>query len=217
MARRRKGWKRIDQMDHELSGITVYFYLKTEGEMLFDCEVEEDRKRFSNKDLNELKGEVYKYLDERVELTWREVIEIEMDGGGRVSWRGSDEAFGFKIDHLWISDQVVGEDYLSTEPRMHEDYQGPEWMLRDSGRWVSAWSVMKDGEFNPPCRKKGMIWLPYDEEVWAGLEAMREEIKNLRGRFMEFVLTAEGAGRLRIIGSMIPRLLEDKQEGQDEI
>jgi len=105
----RRGVRKIDTLKHEVSQMEVPIYLNTNNST-FEAEITQDGERFLSSDLNDLKKMINSYLDNRVDLGWQWVIEIEFMDGRRRS-----EAFGFSMEKYLLSSHRINGSYLKTE------------------------------------------------------------------------------------------------------
>ena len=225
MSRRiQRGVRKIETFKHEVSQIEVPIYLNTNNST-FEAELEQDGERFVNKDLNDLKKELKAYLDGRVDLGWRWVIELEFTSSGRYSSQTKSHVFGFRKSKYLLSSHRVNGKYLKTERRKfdknHYDYGNEEsYYLNDSKVW--RWNQREDeGDVVFPCQNDGdfggrMAWIEYSDEVWAALGQMQERISQVSEQFMELIGTEEGVDRIHQMGREILLMLPAPVEEQDD-
>lgn len=227
MARRQqRGVRKIEIFKHEVSQMEVPIYLNTNNST-FETEVEQDGWRCIDKDLNVLKSKVAEYLDNRVDLGWRWIIEIEYSSRSNLSRRSREHVFGFKKSKYLLSNYRVNGKYLKTEPRQflesHPDYNNLEkYYLQDATTW--RWGSRDDeGDIEFPYSHEGhfgnpMVCLEYSEEVWAALDKMQETISRVNAQFQELIGTNEGYNRMEQIGRDILKMLPapSEQERSDE-
>lgn len=221
MTRRRKGVRKIETYEHVVSQMSVAIYLNTNNST-FEAEIEQDGERFVNKDLNDLKAELKKYLDNRVDLGWRWIVELEFTSTDRYSSQTKSHVFGFRKSKYLLSSHRVNGKYLKTEQRQfeesHPNYGHEErYYLADSTAW--RWNQREDkGDMVLPCQNEGdfgrrMAWIKYSEEVWAALGMMQERISQVSEQFMELIGTGEGVDSIYQIGreilKMLPAPVED--------
>lgn len=225
MSRRiQRGVRKIETFKHVVSQMEVSIYLNTHNST-FETEVEQDGWTCSDKDLNVLKTKIAEYLDGRVDLGWRWIIEIEHSSRER-HFRGETEEyiFGFKKSKYLLSSYRVNGKYLRVEPRefleSHPDHDNLEkYYLQDSKVW--RWGSKEDeGEIVFPHANKGTygsprVWLEYSEEVWAALDKMQETISQVNNQFQALIGTDEGYSRMEQIGREILRMLPAPTEEQE--
>ena len=212
MTRRQKGVRKLETFTHRVSKMEIPIYLNTNNST-FEAKVEQDGWTVTDKDLNDLKKKLSDYLDNRVDLGWREIIEIEFTE--RSNYHGAvSHVFGFKKKRYLISSYRVNGVYLQTEARKKSPFDdGPsepeKYYLPDSRRWGHG---SRDEEIIFPYRKEGsfgspMVFIEYSDEVWAALDKMQETISQVAEQFRELVGTDEGYDQMEQIGREILKML----------
>lgn len=77
------------------------------------------------------------------------------------------------------------------------------------------WSVPKEAAGQLPLRKESWehleAWLPYDDKVWRGLEALKDTIVGVRQKLADIVSTDEGIKFLTTAGAL-PQLMSGNEE-----
>jgi hypothetical protein len=215
MARRRRGVRKLETYKHTISGIDVDIYLNTNNST-FEARVEQDGEVFIDKDLNVVKAGLKEYLDNRVDLGWRWIIELELTTGTQWTGQPKSTAFGFSKRKYVLSSKRVNGKYLMAEKRdftkAHIHYGQEElYYLKDSKTW--RWGEKGDeGDLVLPFRAKSRygnprIWLEYTDEVWAALNTMQDTIVGVANQFEELIGTEAGYENLQQIGAQILRLL----------
>ena len=116
MARRQRGVRKLETFEHKVSQMSIPIYLNT-NTSTFEAEVEQDGWHCSKKDLNELKQELGDYLDNRTDLGWRWIIEIDHASLSRFHGEAKKHIFGFSMKKYMLSKQRVNGKYLQTEQR----------------------------------------------------------------------------------------------------
>jgi hypothetical protein len=213
---RRKGYRKIDSVHHKLSGKTIDLYYCPEisqGRYSTRTEVgprfmgEWDGNEHIEVDISVLKADALKYLEETSGLEWWDVIQIELAS----QFANESVYFGFDLRRYYISKSRVGTHFLHADRREitpdGTNWDTEEYRRRDATPWYD-WP--KERTFKPPCRadrRGGALYLPFTAEAWAALTGMQEEIERARARFEKFIVSAEGAAKLEVMGREILRML----------
>ena len=170
----RRGWRKIEEYRHKMSGVKVGIYLCS-ATSVFDAEV--DGQNFSSREAADLRKQLDTYLNERTGVEWQEIIEVDLSPSYR--WSRSNEKLELGFERCLVSGLMFNEKYLKTTAR-RGDYDTPETRLRDAKPLL--WDRKKLGEFKPPCSNddRSMIYIPYSEEAVAILTALKERIVKAR-------------------------------------
>ena len=200
MAKRRvrRGWKKIDELRHEMSGIKVGLYFNSSTSE-FDAEV--DNQVFRANTIVELRRILDVYLDKRAGVEWMDIIEVELPS---TRWSSATPRIQIDIGHFLVSGLVFGDKHLKTNLRS-EEYDSPEARLR-TARPLS-WNVKELGELKPPCadEDRDLIYLPYSDATWKALEELQERIRKTQVNLVEMLLEPDNSMLLKALGRFLFR------------
>lgn len=166
--------KKVDQVVHDKSGVTVNICLAPSAGLSFMAELP-DGKVLRNSNGNELKQEVIHWLDENTALEFFPVIElVEGPYGQRYS---QDNMIGIELERFHFAKKKSGNGMLK------KDWEGGQ-----ATEFNPAW--LNSSEFNPPVKRRGLhgqmtYYLPYSEDLWDTLNRLQDTLKDLKGVLRE--------------------------------
>ena len=220
----RRGWKKIDQFEHELTQTRVLLYMSTNtaDRTIFDCNIDGHELR-SEISLGDLKKKVQKFLEEYAGIDWQHVIEIKVDESTNLRhyYRDGDHSaqVSVQVKEMMVTTKPVNQDYLVAQRRDNDEFHTPEQYLKDAKKW--GWRIKDQGKFEPPMvtdKKRGYdagitIYLPYSQGTWAAIMELLKQIEQIRERLAEFMSQDDIVERLESVG--VPLLTAPKdQEGE---
>lgn len=195
MAKRRvrRGWKKVEEFKHQMSGTKVGIYLNV-STSIFDAEL--DGVRYEAASIAELHQKLNSYLDERSGVEWMDVIAVDFPSA---TWRSERDRLGIEIDRMYVSGLMFDEKHLQAS-RRHGDRDTPEARLRDAK--PLQWNIKELGEFKPPCANedRDVIYVPYSEAMWNALEEVQKRIINQRKNLQIMLLEDDDGVRLDLLG-----------------
>ena len=200
----RKGWRKVEEHQHLMSGIQVGIYIETETSM-FDAEV--DQQRFTGSSIAEVREKLNKYLNERAGVEWMDVLELELKTG--YGWNRNERILGFETDRILVSSLMYDDRHLRTVARSGQQ-DTAENRLRDARRL--HWNVRKLGEFKPPCADENRcrFYLPYSEELVDALDRIQERIARARANLSVMLTMLDDEARILWLNEFLSTYGEDK-------
>ena len=125
----RRGWKKIDQFEHELTQTRVLLYMSTDtaDRTIFDCNVD-GHVLTSTISLGDLKQKVQAFLEAYAGIEWQHVIEIKVDESTNLRHyhRDGDHSaqVSVQVKEMMVTTKPVNQDYLVAQRRDNDDVYG---------------------------------------------------------------------------------------------
>ena len=222
-----RGWKKIDQHEHELTQTRTYIYMNTTSDKstTFRCEIG-GTPLHTGISVAALKNQIDDHLATMMGIEWRRVIKLSIDKPDKSPYRKAKElsaSVGAEIREWMVSTEPVADQYLRAERRDNPEFHTDEQFLKDAKPFQS-WRIKDRGKFNPPHVREGgyynssmSVWLPYTEEVWATLVLMLEQIEGVRSMLQEFMEQPDVVAQLETMGVPLLAAPEGDSKGLTEI
>lgn len=175
----RRGVVKVDALESKDAGFKAPIHLnKGTGE--FSIEMDKDKK-IVTKDLEELKTEAAKWLEENRALKWRPVIVIRPEGDRYSAREASEEEIDFSYERYFQSKRPDGSrvwKHFQNEPGA-EIPEGKEMGWNDvADKGVAGCSTSEPYIAN----RKDSIIMPYTPERWMALRTISHMIRKLNER-----------------------------------
>ena len=203
---RRKSPKKVNEVAHKQSGVTVDIKLDHET-LIFSAKLPDDT-TISNKDGEALKREVMQWLHKNMKLEWYAAIEVTPLAPFAAS-KEADHFVGFSLRRFYWAKKLDGKGYMQVDLWEHDPrIEEKPWS------WSKSFAPMIEGnaDFQPPTKshrslRADVYYLVYEEETWIGLCQMVEAIQQLNRRLHDMLSTEEGHALIAQVGANILKAL----------
>ena len=172
----------------------------------------------TDKDGEKVRDAVLRAIRERAELQWTPVIQAHQTrnygsigtGYGTLPLEQNEE-MGLRIERFYVARKFDGnwvraEWHTPDGERMHK---AKHWHGKERDMTEVKYTSHETDQRDHDNKLKGQYLMPYDVELWAGLEEVLRKMRMIRELVKGLLSSEEGVQRLIAVGSGTPLLQEN--------
>lgn len=203
---------KIDTVTEPKSGVTVAITLNKKT-LEFSAEFADFH--ITDKDGEKVRDAVLWAIKERAELTWTPVIEARqtrnygsIDTGYGALPLEQNEEMGLRIERFYVARKFDGN-WVRAEwhtPDMERMHKAKHWYSKERDMTEIKYTANETDQRDYNNKLKSEYLLPYDQDLWAGLEVVLIQMKRIRELVKGLLSDEEGIQRLIAVGNGTPLL-----------